>query len=67
MFAQRKEIIYTDGLVTLISHYEYNSLRVIGFIVLTAMEHDTKDKVGFGNLTLYDVSVRLTGDSFMAQ
>lgn len=68
MFAQRNGIIYTDGLVKLISHCEYNSLRVSGFIVLTAVEHDTKYKVGFGNLTLhYDVSVRLTRGSFMAQ
>lgn len=67
MFAQRNGNIYTEELVKLISHYEYNSLRFSGFIVLTAMEHDTKYKVGFGNLILYEVSVRLTRDSFMAQ
>lgn len=65
--SQRNGIIYTDGLVKLIFHCEYNSLRFSGFIVLTAMEHDTKYKVGFGNQTLYDVSVPLTRDSFTAQ
>lgn len=45
-----------------------NPVRFSGFIIaLTAMKHDTKYEVGFGNMTLYDVSGRLTRYSFMAQ